>query len=49
MHLGSTEKEEMKQEQRMKVVKDMTNKIRSQGRTNAEHRRWVAELLAEGL
>ena len=30
----------------MKVMKDMTKKIRSRGRMDAESRWWVAELLA---
>ena len=30
----------------MKVLKDMTKKIRSKERMVAENRRWVAELLA---
>ena len=42
----STEEEEMKQQQRMEIVKDLSNKIRSKGRTDAEIRWWVSELLA---
>ena len=30
----------------MKIMKDMTRKIRSKGRMEAENRWWVAELLA---
>ena len=32
----------------MKVMKDMTKKIRSKGRMDAESRGWVTELLAVG-
>ena len=35
----------MKQQQRMKVPKDLTKEIRSKGRKDAENRWWVAELL----
>ena len=38
MHEDSTEKEEMRRQQRMKVMKDMTKKIRSKGRMDAENR-----------
>ena len=44
MHEESTEGEEMKQQQRMKIIKDLT--IRSIGRMDAENRWWVSELLA---
>ena len=43
----STEEEEIKQQQRMTVMKDLTNKIRSKGRMDAKNRWWVAELLAK--
>ena len=43
-----TEGEEMKQQQRMKITKGLTNKIRSRGRMDAENRWWVTELLAAG-
>ena len=46
MHEDSAEEEEMKRQQRTKVMKDMTKKIRSKGRMDAENRWWVAELLA---
>ena len=46
MHEDSTEGEEMKRQQRMMIVRDMTKKIRSKGRMDAENRWWVAELLA---
>ena len=46
VHEGSTEGEEMKWQRRMKVMKDMTKKIRSKGRIDAENRWWVTELLA---
>ena len=39
-------KKEMRRQQRMKVMKDMTKKIRSKGRMDAENRWWVAELFA---
>ena len=42
----STEEEEMKQQQRMKIMKDLTRKIRSKGRMDGESRWWVTELLA---
>ena len=45
MHEDSTEGEKMKRQQRMKVMKDMTRKIGSKGRIDAENRWWVAELL----
>ena len=47
MHEDSTE-EEMRRQQRMKIMKDMTKKIRSRGRMDAENRWWVAELRAKG-
>ena len=46
MHEDSTDEEEMKRQQRMKVMKDITKKIRSRRRMDAENRWWVAELLA---
>ena len=46
MHGDSTEEEEMRRQQRMKMMKDMMKKIRSKGRMDAEIRWWVAELLA---
>ena len=42
----SAEGEEMKLQQRMKIMKDVTKKIRSKGRMDAENRWWVTELLA---
>ena len=36
----------MKQQQRMKIRKDLTKKIRSKGRMDAENRLWVTDLLA---
>ena len=42
----STEVEEMKQQQRMNILKDLTRKIRSKGRMDAESRWWVTGLLA---
>ena len=42
----STEEEDMRRQERMKVMKDMMKKIRSKGRMDAENRWWVAELLA---
>ena len=41
-----TEEEEMKQQQRMAIIQDLTRKIRSKGRMDAKNRWWVAELLA---
>ena len=43
---ASTKHEGMKRQRRMKVMKDMTKKIRSGGRMDSEIRWWVAELLA---
>ena len=40
------EEEEMKQQQRMKIMKDLTKKIISKGRMDAESRCWTTELLA---
>ena len=45
MKEGSTE-EEMRRQQKMKIMKDMVKKIRSEGRMDAENRWWLAELLA---
>ena len=36
MQESQTEKEEMRQQQRMKIMKDMTNKIRSKGKHGRE-------------
>ena len=36
--------EEMKQQQSMKIMKDLIKKIRSKGRMDAENRWWVTEL-----
>ena len=36
----------MKQQQRMAIMKDLINKIRSKGRMDAQNRWWVSELLA---
>ena len=46
MQLGPTEKEEMKQQQRMKGMKDMTRKIKAKGRMDANNSWWVSEFLA---
>ena len=46
MHEDSTEGQEMKRQERMNIMKDMMKKVRSKGRIDAEHRWWVAELLA---
>ena len=35
-----------REQQRMKTLKDLTKKIRSKGRMDAESRWWVSELLA---
>ena len=40
------EEEEMKQQQRMVIMKDWTKKIRSKARMDAKKRWWVAEILA---
>ena len=45
MHEDSTQEEEMRRQQRTKVVKDMKRKIISKGRKDAENRWRVAELL----
>ena len=36
----------MRQQQRMKVMKDLTKKIRAKGRMDANHSWWDSELLA---
>ena len=36
----------MKQQKRMKIMKDLTKKIRSKGWMDAKSRWWVTELLA---
>ena len=46
MHEDSTEGEEVKRQQRMKIMRDMTKKIRSKERIDANNRWWVAEVLA---
>ena len=46
MQEGSTQEEEMKQQQRMKVMKDTTRQIRAKGRMDANSSWWVSELLA---
>ena len=46
MHEDLTEEEEMKRQRKMKIMKDLTMKIRSRGRMYAANRCWVAELLA---
>ena len=46
MHEDSTEEEGRRRHQRIKVMKDMTKKLRSKGIMDAENRWWVAELFA---
>ena len=41
-----TEKDEMRQQPRMKVMADMTRKIKAKGRMNANNSWWDSELLA---
>ena len=41
MHEESTEGEEMKRQERMKIMKDITKKIGSKGMMDAENRWWV--------
>ena len=36
----------MKEQQRMVIMKDLTKKVRSKGRMDAESRWWIAELPA---
>ena len=43
---ASTEEEEMKQQQRMMIFNNLTQKMRSEGRTGAKNRWWGSELLA---
>ena len=43
----STAEEEMKQHQRMAIMRDRIKKIRSKGRMDAKNRWWVSEWLAE--
>ena len=49
MHEDWTEGEEMKRQQRMKVMKDMTKKIRSKGRMYASSSWWDSELSVADL
>ena len=42
MQDGQTEKEEVRQQQRMKVMEDMTKKIRAKERMEANHSWWVS-------
>ena len=42
-----TEEEEMKQQQRMAIMKDLIKKNRSKGRMDAKNRWWVSELQAK--
>ena len=42
----STEEEEMTQQQRMAIMKDLIKKITSKGRMDAKNRWWVTEILA---
>ena len=42
----STEEEEMLQQERMVIMRDLIKKIRSKGRVDAKNRWWVTELLA---
>ena len=46
MHDDSTKGEEMKQQHRMVMMKDLIRKIRSKGRMDVKNRWWVSELLA---
>ena len=46
MHEGSTEEEEMKRLERMKVMKHMTMKIRAQERMDSNNSWLLSELLA---
>ena len=46
MQESQTEKEVMRQQQRTKVMKDVTKKVRSKGRMDANNNWWVSELLA---
>ena len=42
-----TEEEEMKQQQRVAIMKDLIKKTRSEGSMDAKNRWWVSELLAK--
>ena len=46
MNEDCTEEEEMRSQQRMKLMKDITKKIRSRGWMDAKNRWWFADLLA---
>ena len=46
-HEELTEEEEMKQQQRMAIMKELIKKSRSTGRMDAKNRWWVSELLAK--
>ena len=48
MHEDSME-DEMRRQQRIEVMKEMTRKIRSKGKMDAESRWWIAELLGGRL
>ena len=46
MQKNQTQKEEVRQQQRMKAMKDMTRKNTAKGRMDAKHSWWFSELLA---
>ena len=46
MQESQTEEQEMRQQQRMKVMTDVTKKIKSKGRMDATDSWWVSQLLA---
>ena len=43
MNEDFTEEEAMRRQQRMKIMKDITKKIKSKGGMDAPHRWWVAD------
>ena len=46
MQESLTEKEEMRQQQRVKIITDMTRKIKAQSSMGANNSRWASESLA---
>ena len=46
MQEGQTEEEEIRQQQRMKVMKEMTSTIKIKGRMDANKSWWSSDLLA---
>ena len=45
--MSRQKEEEMKQQQRMAIIGDLIQKLRSNGRMDAQNRWWISELLAK--